>query len=386
MGRLGRPGGVQQHHPQGRAVLRPGRARHQGVARRRVRPRAALRHPRARDGLDHERHRAARRHPGVRRDLPDLLRLHAPRGAVGGAHAAAGDLRVDPRLDRPRRGRSDAPAGRAPRCAPGDPRPLGRPARRRQRDRRRLEGDPRAPRRTSRPVPDPAERHDVPARHRRRRPAVGGRLRRRPRRLRAGRHRGHPRRDPDRHRLRGAAGRPGPCAAHRARRRRPRRLDAVPRVVRRPGPGLPGQRAAAGGAGPGSASRPVSPRAGTRSSATPDASSRWSTSERAPSTQSSTRSSASPPPPSPALPRRASARPADPETRSTQTHGGPDDHTHLRTERPTCRAVSRRSLDLVGRPVPRTHRLGEPRRPREEPLGRRGDDEPDDLRHRPQGR
>ena len=43
------------------------------------RPGAALRHPRARHGLDHERHRRPRRHPRLRRHLPHLLRLHARR-------------------------------------------------------------------------------------------------------------------------------------------------------------------------------------------------------------------------------------------------------------------------------------------------------------------
>ena len=42
------------------------------------RPGAALRHPRARHGRDHERHRRARRHPRLRRHLPHVLRLHAP--------------------------------------------------------------------------------------------------------------------------------------------------------------------------------------------------------------------------------------------------------------------------------------------------------------------
>ena len=52
VGRLGRPGRVQQHHAQGPAVLHPRRAVHQGLLRRPVRPGAALRHPRARHGLD----------------------------------------------------------------------------------------------------------------------------------------------------------------------------------------------------------------------------------------------------------------------------------------------------------------------------------------------
>ena len=70
VGRLGRPGRVQQHHPQGPAVVHPRGAVHQGLLRRRVRPGAALRHPRARHGLGDERHRAARRHPCVRRHVP----------------------------------------------------------------------------------------------------------------------------------------------------------------------------------------------------------------------------------------------------------------------------------------------------------------------------
>ncbi len=114
---------------EGRAVVHPGRARHQGVPGRRVRPGAALRHPRARHGRDPERHRPARPDPPVRRHVPDLLRLHAPGGPAGRADEAAGHLRVDARLDRPRRGRPDPPAGRAPRRTAGDPRPGRRTAR-----------------------------------------------------------------------------------------------------------------------------------------------------------------------------------------------------------------------------------------------------------------
>ncbi len=85
-----------------------------------LRPRAALRHPRARDGRDHQRHRAARQHARVRRHVPDLQRLHASRGAARRTHAGAVDLRLDPRLCRARRRRPDAPADRAAqrRCAP----------------------------------------------------------------------------------------------------------------------------------------------------------------------------------------------------------------------------------------------------------------------------
>ena len=79
VGRLGRPGGQQQHHHQGREVLRPAVDLDRGLHRRLVRPRAALRHPRARDGLDPVRHRAARADPRVRRHVPAVLRLHARR-------------------------------------------------------------------------------------------------------------------------------------------------------------------------------------------------------------------------------------------------------------------------------------------------------------------
>ncbi len=48
VGRLGRPGGQQQHHDEGRAVVHPGRAPDRDVPRQRVRPDPALRDPRAR--------------------------------------------------------------------------------------------------------------------------------------------------------------------------------------------------------------------------------------------------------------------------------------------------------------------------------------------------
>ena len=118
----------------------------------------------------------------VRRHVPHLLRLHARRGPAGGADGAAGHLRLDARLDRPRRGRPDPPADRAPRRAARDPRPRRRPPGRRQRDRRRLADDPRAHRPARRPRPDPAEPADL-------RPRPTARLRRgrRQGRLRAAR-------------------------------------------------------------------------------------------------------------------------------------------------------------------------------------------------------
>ena len=58
LGRLGRPGRVQQHHHRGRTVVPAERPRHQDVAGRPLRrPGAALRHPRARHGRDPQRHR-----------------------------------------------------------------------------------------------------------------------------------------------------------------------------------------------------------------------------------------------------------------------------------------------------------------------------------------
>ena len=89
VGRLGRPRREQQHHDGGRAELRPGRAPDEDVAGRPVRAHPALRHPRARDGRDHQRHHRARRHSGLRRHVPGVQRLHAPAGAAGRADAAA---------------------------------------------------------------------------------------------------------------------------------------------------------------------------------------------------------------------------------------------------------------------------------------------------------
>ena len=71
VGRLGRPRRVQQHHHRGCPVVPPEGPIDQRVDGRPARrPRAALRHPRARHGRDHERHHAARRHPRLRRHVP----------------------------------------------------------------------------------------------------------------------------------------------------------------------------------------------------------------------------------------------------------------------------------------------------------------------------
>ena len=71
----------------------------------------------------------------VRGDVLHVQRLHARLGPAGGADEAAVDLRLHARLDRPRGGRPDPPADRAPRGPAGDADAVGRPSRRRQRDR-----------------------------------------------------------------------------------------------------------------------------------------------------------------------------------------------------------------------------------------------------------
>ena len=79
-----------------------------------------VRDPRARDGLDRERHRGARRlRQAVRLDVPDLQRLHAPGGPALGADGAAG-RRGRGRTTRSgsaRTARRTSPSRRTRRCA-----------------------------------------------------------------------------------------------------------------------------------------------------------------------------------------------------------------------------------------------------------------------------
>src|ERR1700729_1311507 len=91
VGRLGRPGGEQPHHDGGRALVHPGRPPDRHVARQPVRADDALRHPRARHGLDPQRHRAARRHPSLRRGAPGVFGPHPAPGAGGGAFLVFSD-------------------------------------------------------------------------------------------------------------------------------------------------------------------------------------------------------------------------------------------------------------------------------------------------------
>ena len=88
--------------------------------------------------------------------------MRGVRAAVG-ARRAPRDRRLDARLRRARRGRPDAPAGRALRRAAGDPEPVVRPAGRRQRDGGGVGAGRGAARRTGRARPDPPEAPD-PAR------------------------------------------------------------------------------------------------------------------------------------------------------------------------------------------------------------------------------
>ena len=99
-------------------------------------------------GVDRERHRLPRRLPALLRDVPDLQRLHARVRPARGPVRPPRDLRLDPRLGRPGRGRADAPAGRALRGAPRDPEPVVRAPGRRQRGGRGLGARGRAARRS----------------------------------------------------------------------------------------------------------------------------------------------------------------------------------------------------------------------------------------------
>ena len=260
--------------------------------------RAALRHPRARHGLDHERHRAARSVQGVRRHVPGVQRLHASGGADGGAHGAAGHLRVDARLDRPRRGRSHPPAGRAPGRPARDPR-AGRGASGRcHRDRGRVGREPRPELAPHRPGAHPAGR--AGARSHRGRGLRAVRWRRRPGRawrLRPGREparRRHAGRHPHRHRFGGPARPAGPARPRRPRDRRPGGLDAVRRVVPRRSRRTTATRCCCRRCGPGCRSRPGSPRRGASSSATTAPASGSTTSGPRPTRSGSTASSGSP--------------------------------------------------------------------------------------------
>ena len=136
--------------------------------------------------------------------------------------------------------------------------------------------------------------------------------------------------DPDRHRFRGPAT-PSPPSELLAAEgiARPGRLDAVPRVVRRAGPGVPRLGHPARRQGPGERRGRRRPWAGATSSATPAGSSASTTTAPAPPAPCCSRSSASPPTPWSPPPRRASPppsrhrRPGPPGAQRPEGTGGP---------------------------------------------------------------
>ena len=276
VGRLGRPGREQPHDHGRRAELHPGR---------RTRPRLWPGGPYGRtlhfgirehamgsilNGIT-----AARRHPRVRRHVPGLQRLHAPAGAAGRADAAADDLRLDARLDRPGRRRPDPPADRAPGRAAGDPRPRRRAPGRRQRDRGGLAGHPGAHRPPDRLASCPGRTCRCSTRPRPSTPAKGGYV------LEEASS-GRPRSSSSATGSEVGARAEGARAARGRGHAHPRRLDALPRMVPRPDRVLPAAGAAARHQGPGQRRGRASRRAGARSSATPARSSASSTSAPAP--------------------------------------------------------------------------------------------------------
>ena len=144
--RLGRPRSVDVHGAEGTRRLQSAGRRSdddtQGSDRRRLelrRTQPALRRARARDGRDRQRPGRAWRHHAVRRDLPDLLRLHAPADPAGRADGTARRATCSPTTA----SRSARTARRTSRSSSWPslraiPEPDRDPARRRQRDRGRL--------------------------------------------------------------------------------------------------------------------------------------------------------------------------------------------------------------------------------------------------------
>ena len=189
------------------------------------RPQHRVRHPRARDGLDRQRPRRARRdvkpYGSTFLIFSDYMRPAVRLSALMGCpvvwvwtHDSVGA----------RRGRADAPADRALRRAARDPQPLVHPPGRRERDGLGLEGGARADGRPGRPRP--LAREGADARRRRARPGE----RPRARRLRAlglGRRRARPDPDRDRPQVSLVLEPAGPPRSRRPEPRCRRRLDAL---------------------------------------------------------------------------------------------------------------------------------------------------------------
>ena len=264
VGRLGRPGRVQQHDDGGRAVLPPGRTgsprcgRATRTAARCTSASASTPWAPILNGI--ALHGGTRPYGGT---FLRVQRLHARRRAAGRADGAAGHLRLDARLDRPRRGRPDAPAGRAPVVAAATS-PAWTSSARPTPTRRRSRGG-----RSSSTPTGPAglclTRQNVPTFDRAKFALGRGRRARRVRARRATAAARHP----DRHRLRGAARRRRPGAARGRGHLRPGGVDAVRGVVRRNRTRPTGRRCSRRRCGPGSRSRRASLPRGRSSSATP---------------------------------------------------------------------------------------------------------------------
>ena len=192
-----------------------------------------LRHSRARDGRDRQRHDAVE-NPRLRLDLPHLQRLHEDADPPLGHHGSSLDLDLHPRFHRRRRRRTDSSAHRATDNAASGSRADDAASRRRQRSRRGVESNHEAAEGTGGAGPDAASCADLRSHE------IRLRRRRGSRRLHPGRRRrwqaaGHP----DGHRQRG-------LPLHRRlrkteSRRHPgaRRQHAFVGFVRASGPELP---------------------------------------------------------------------------------------------------------------------------------------------------
>ena len=141
VGRLGRPRRLEQHHDPGRALVRSPAGRER--ARTPTRPAACCTSASASTRMGAIMNGIAlhgRSHVfgGTFLVFSDYMR---PVGPARRADGPAGHLRVDPRLDRRRRGRSRRTSRSSTSLSlRADPRPRRRPPGRRQRDRRGLEG------------------------------------------------------------------------------------------------------------------------------------------------------------------------------------------------------------------------------------------------------
>ena len=391
VGRLGRPRRVQQHDDGGRAVVHPRGQADPRVEGRPLRAHPALRHPRERDGHDPQRDRARGPDPPLRRHVPRLLRLHAPRRAAGRHPAGARSPscgRTTPSASA-RTARPTSRSSTSPPCAPS--RAWTSSARRRQRDGGRRGPRSSTPATPGRRWPDPPE--PVPTCDRKSTPRRRG--------VAKGAYVLVEARVPvtpdvvliatgSEVQLAVEAAR----APREGRHRDPRRLDAVPGVVRGADPLLPGQGPAAVGPGPrqrrgGRRDGLARPRRRRRAHASASSTSapRRTTRPCSASSGSPPRRSSRPPrtpsrPPRAPPPRHRGHRDVNParaaQSASTDVKGAdgtgsgnaaraaaavrhePGEVTSM-TNTDTQALSDARRLHLARRPVPRAHRLRQPR-------------------------